>query len=209
MGFARDLFIEDIDPAFICSICLDVLRDAVWTTPCQHVFCSECLAMWMSKSSTCPEDRTHISPSAVMHTPRFFNNIMGKLRLHCQHGCGEVITYENIIQHVSKCPAAPSTCPRCGLILPRTDLRLHLEQHSELPLPPPLPPWTVFAPGYIPPPPLLPPPGVDGHAWQNHLGVRASVSGFPPPPPPPPLPPVFVFASPSIVARHAPRNAVA
>eukprot|EP00124_Ichthyophonus_hoferi_P001154 Ihof_evm11s54 gene=Ihof_evmTU11s54 len=32
----------------ICSICSNILRDPL-VTPCEHVFCSECIQKWLTK----------------------------------------------------------------------------------------------------------------------------------------------------------------
>jgi len=42
-----------IDSKLLCSICLNPFLQPKWT-PCKHIFCSDCIELWLKKDSSCP-----------------------------------------------------------------------------------------------------------------------------------------------------------
>lgn len=59
--FIKDLdrngFVSEVNQEFICSLCLNVFKNAVITEKCRHLFCSECIQKSLSQRSECPVDR--------------------------------------------------------------------------------------------------------------------------------------------------------
>lgn len=49
---------------FICTICSEVLYDAV-KLPCGHVMCDTCIMVWIKKNHSCPLCRREIKPGQI------------------------------------------------------------------------------------------------------------------------------------------------
>lgn len=50
-GFDQNIFLDTINPDFICSICSNVVRDPQECTVCGTLFCSSCLKRWSEGKS--------------------------------------------------------------------------------------------------------------------------------------------------------------
>lgn len=51
---------EEMNSDCYCSICLDVNEKEKYTTLCKHTFHKDCLKEWLTKSTVCPDCKTHI-----------------------------------------------------------------------------------------------------------------------------------------------------
>ena len=50
-----DKNIQDIETDKICSICHENLKKNKYTkTPCNHLYCLDCITSWLSNHNTCP-----------------------------------------------------------------------------------------------------------------------------------------------------------
>ena len=46
---------DDIDKELLCSICVNVLQDAVYVGGgCEHAFCRDCIQQWLNQKPECP-----------------------------------------------------------------------------------------------------------------------------------------------------------
>ena len=95
MGFDIQRFPHTIDEEFICkrfidnrifhvvlcsgSICGGVLEDPLQAPTCEHIFCRACIEEWLSRSSTCPIDRTSIDIEQLKGVPRILKNLLNRL----------------------------------------------------------------------------------------------------------------------------------
>lgn len=61
-----------VDEELICPICSGVLQEPVHTPQCEHAFCKKCINNWLTQSTTCPIDRSPITPEQVH--PRIWSN---------------------------------------------------------------------------------------------------------------------------------------
>lgn len=63
---SRELAIEEIayDGTQLCSICREIALDPI-ITYCCHLFCKQCLATWLEKSSTCAVCRLKLAPKQM------------------------------------------------------------------------------------------------------------------------------------------------
>ena len=112
MGWNIDRFIakESIVDEFICSICTDVVESPV-QTPCQHLFCNECIRRWINEGHrTCPEDRHELTINVLKSPNRLTYQFLNKLIVRCKHysdGCRLMSTYEDmslLVEHeVNQC----------------------------------------------------------------------------------------------------------
>lgn len=85
MGFELMYFVSDICKEFICSICTMVLENPV-ETPCEHVFCSECIKGLIAVESPCPVDFVTIRLVDLRPIPRYYRNLYEKLEVRCKLG---------------------------------------------------------------------------------------------------------------------------
>ncbi|KAK2714216.1 hypothetical protein QYM36_008698 [Artemia franciscana] len=49
-----------MERSLFCPICLDELKDPLWTSECKHVFCGYCIKKWLQVKTSCPMDRNPI-----------------------------------------------------------------------------------------------------------------------------------------------------
>lgn len=82
MGYDLTRFIGEIDEEFHCSVCAMVFENPV-QTPCEHLFCNECIKLWLSNNMTCPVDRKHVSHGDLKPPGRYFRNLLAKLQIKC------------------------------------------------------------------------------------------------------------------------------
>lgn len=47
-----------------CSICQGPHRGAI-VLPCEHIFCEECVSVWLDREPTCPNCRSQVAPEAA------------------------------------------------------------------------------------------------------------------------------------------------
>lgn len=121
MGLNSELFIEKVDPEFICTICQDVFDDPVSLVECEHLFCRCCFHSIQAQADDtkqCPLCNTAIK-SEPKAPHRLVLNFWNKLKLKCEFtsgGCTAVITAEENSNHVRVCDFNPKNqaCQNCG-----------------------------------------------------------------------------------------------
>lgn len=84
MGYEIERFVDakSVDD-FKCGICLEVIENPVMITVCEHLYCRECLTDWLSKDTSCPEDRNPIEESDLTKPPRLIRNQLDRLEIRC------------------------------------------------------------------------------------------------------------------------------
>lgn len=121
-----------IDADLICHIC-HLPYDDPRSTPCDHVFCLECILQWINtNNATCPFCRQTTSPNHLMQVPRPLRNMLDKLPVKCKV-CGETgLSRGNFADHINKfcvkyevpCLLANINCSWSGQ---RDQLKKHLD----------------------------------------------------------------------------------
>ncbi|CAG5112520.1 Oidioi.mRNA.OKI2018_I69.chr2.g6728.t1.cds [Oikopleura dioica] len=116
----------------LCSICGDILDDAVELKSCQHYFCHSCIFQWDKTQKTankvCPECRTAYKFSDRQRPPRIFRKILCDLQLACPNAlCTIVTNYDNFKKHQNVCECRKEQCDFCEEVLPKKDIPQHLE----------------------------------------------------------------------------------
>lgn len=133
-----------IPPAseFVCQICYDILCDPVIVPECEHVFCSDCLTDWLSRSPTtpqrlpsaqsadensnppadlskksghCPIDRTPVGIDELRPPQRVFRNLLSALLIRCRFapaGCDLSVPICELDYHEPNCPHNPDNANR-------------------------------------------------------------------------------------------------
>ena len=98
---------EDIPADLICAICMGLPPEPV-LTPCEHLFCRECLQQALFRQRLCPVDRTEVLADQVKHLRdgSLLHRIWGGIPVKCaQHasGCawtGPIADYQS---HAESC----------------------------------------------------------------------------------------------------------
>ncbi|XP_028835911.1 E3 ubiquitin-protein ligase NRDP1 isoform X2 [Denticeps clupeoides] len=130
MGYDLERFVGYVNEGLLCSVCQCVCEDAVMS-PCEHVFCSECIRAWLSQHSSCPEDRTHLTHTHLRPLYRYMRNDLMRLQIRCvfhTHGCDVISTLESIRTHEAKCDYVLLNCTNagCEVAVCRRDLEAHM-----------------------------------------------------------------------------------
>ncbi|CAG2163935.1 unnamed protein product [Oppiella nova] len=131
MGYDCQRFTEDISEELLCSICSEVLEEAL-TTDCEHLFCRQCITEWLSVNRTCPIDRLYITSRNLKAAPRVVRNLLGKLEIRCDFatdGCQTIVALEALDKHVNDCyynPKKRIACMKgCDKWMTREELKTH------------------------------------------------------------------------------------
>ncbi|UJR07931.1 hypothetical protein I4U23_012214 [Adineta vaga] len=130
MGFDIQRFSNSIDEDFICSICGGVLQDPLQAPSCEHTFCQICIHEWLSRSETCPIDRTPLQLEQLKPIPRILRNLLNRLDIACENeGCSTRIKLENLVNHLNECEYSPKkfiSCEHgCGMMIFQDDQTNH------------------------------------------------------------------------------------
>lgn len=83
MGYELANAIGKIDEEFQCAICTEILENPV-QSPCEHIFCNECIKGWLAVDSSCPVDRIPLTITDLKSIPRYFRNMLDKLEIKCK-----------------------------------------------------------------------------------------------------------------------------
>ena len=127
----RETIVEDI----ICSICKDVVQEPV-QTPCDHVFCSECIILWLEEGRrNCPIDRQELTFEGLKPPNRVITQLINKLTIRCtnfEKGCRLLCKLEDIlhlIEHEQNGCAFSENFDASG---PKREVAALKRQNSEL-----------------------------------------------------------------------------
>ena len=103
MGFEIDRFEDkdNIEKEIVCTICTEVVNDPV-QTPCEHLFCKECITRWLTgdHGQNCPIDRQALSLNNLKPPGRMTRKLFDKLIIKCKNfseGCKLMAKYEDMV----------------------------------------------------------------------------------------------------------------
>ena len=123
MGHAVELFLNQVDEEFLCSICLSVFEKPVQVS-CGHVFCRKCIWNWLFDHESCPVDRSHVVMEDMKRIEIPLKNILDRQEMKCRfQGCNEISTLSRIESHIHCCPFNPDpqvSCLECSRKFPRS-----------------------------------------------------------------------------------------
>ena len=118
----------NINPALICIICQEPLKDPQ-VTSCDHVFCRSCITQWMRQSSrSCPTCR--LSLTSLQPANRPLRRMLDEIEVKCTK-CGQQgLKREDFDNHIKKmCPKGDVTCLAVDIMCPWTGPRKRLNRH--------------------------------------------------------------------------------
>lgn len=98
---------EDIPQDLICAICMQLPPEPV-LTPCEHLFCRDCLQQALIGHPTCPVDRTEVTVDQVRHLSdgSLLQRIWGGIPVKCAHhlsGCAWTGAIADYKSHCETC----------------------------------------------------------------------------------------------------------
>ena len=133
MGISIDNVIDKkLTHHLICSICTELVEDALILKTCDHMFCRLCICEWkrgqssVGNSPTCPECRQAFLDTDLVKPCRIILNMMGEINLTCPNdGCDKIINYNDFSLHSSQC--VKGNCESCGITLFLYDMEEHKE----------------------------------------------------------------------------------
>ena len=131
MGISLDNVIDKkLTHHLICSICTELVEDALILKTCDHMFCRECVCEWkrgqsiVGNSPTCPECRQAFLDNDLVKPSRIILNMMGEINLTCPNeGCEKIINYNDFSLHLSQC--VKLSCKSCGITIVQSDIEEH------------------------------------------------------------------------------------
>ena len=133
MGYDENQFVGLVDSVYKCSACAGVLKNPV-STPCGHVFCSDCVLAMVIEERKCPvvgcgrsldDVFVGLHPTDLPEAQRLRETI-SDMRVRCRfrsRGCDAIIRVAELAGHVIDCPRRIVTRRRhsCDNIQPVRD----------------------------------------------------------------------------------------
>ncbi|CAG0903414.1 unnamed protein product [Cyprideis torosa] len=114
--------------ALVCAICEMILHDPV-QTPCEHVFCRECMEDFIQKSKdpTCPIDREPMAKQEWQRPALYLRQMLQEMKVRCpEPKCEKVVQVDAFQGHRKACRLGKIRCEKgCGTELARKDFPNH------------------------------------------------------------------------------------
>ena len=120
-GFDPKIFLENINPDFICTICSCVVRSPNECSGCGTLYCSNCLKQWEERNrnnvSECPmrcKKQNDLRESIMKPAGKVIKNILYSLKVKCPNkDCEKIMTLEEYEEHEKKCDLPKCQNPKC------------------------------------------------------------------------------------------------
>jgi E3 ubiquitin-protein ligase NRDP1 len=123
-GYSRLRFVrlsEIESEEFTCGICLEIFKKPMVVQCCRQTYCNDCITEWLTKNEICPNDRQRLTEDGLLEPPRFVQNLISKLRIHCKFqnsGCDSIVELEKLEDHELNCGFNPNKfCDKCDFII--------------------------------------------------------------------------------------------
>jgi hypothetical protein len=93
-----------------CIICREIANEAEQCQTCSTIFCKECIRTWLIGNYLCPARCVYRSKKLNITA----SNLLSKMQLKCEHGCDEILSYEDYIKHTTyNCAYVKVKCKGC------------------------------------------------------------------------------------------------
>uniref|UniRef100_A0A0G4HBD2 RING-type domain-containing protein n=1 Tax=Chromera velia CCMP2878 TaxID=1169474 RepID=A0A0G4HBD2_9ALVE len=116
----------------VCTICLRLTRShEARETPCEHVFCRECMETELDRSGKCPNCKKSISKTELKDVNRTLRGTMEKVTVKCKNhgdGCDARVKAKDLDEHLNTvCPMQEADClfEGCSEKMKRGQLAAH------------------------------------------------------------------------------------
>ena len=139
MAFFKLRFHSPVSKDTRCSLCSELMRDAVYTNCCGNYFCQECIVRLQNVKRPCPKCYENKFDVMVDKSARAMRAKINSLRVYCpmsKNGCKWIGPLESLEHHLKygeaalgngACQFLSVECPnKCGTHIPRGDVPRHL-----------------------------------------------------------------------------------
>lgn len=123
-GFDLNIFTQNVNMDFVCSICSSVVRQPKECTACGTLYCSTCLKQWQDKNknnleaSECPmrcKKTSDIRESLMKPVGKVIRNMLHNLEVKCPNkDCNKIMKLEKYEEHELTCNLPKCQNPKCG-----------------------------------------------------------------------------------------------
>jgi hypothetical protein len=126
----------NLNEVLICKICYKILINATDCVKCGNTFCYDCINELKLVGKNCPFNCEGIT---IKPTSYGINSMLSLLKFSClnkDHGCDEILSYNNVTKHDQTCKFSIVKCPNldCGLDIKRQLLEYHIRNECEFSL---------------------------------------------------------------------------
>lgn len=126
MGYDTSLFVEEPNRHFICSICLDVVKDNL-RSECDHLYCRSCIFQALDNKLECPVDRRPL-PLHQLKKDTILESVIGELKVKCKkhsQGCTYQINLDNMPAHECEYEFVKCSFRDCDASPPQNKIKDH------------------------------------------------------------------------------------
>ena len=120
-GFDTKIFLNSINPDFICTICNCVVRQPKECIVCGTLYCESCLKQWEERNrnniSECPMrcKKNDLRESIMRPIGKVIKNILYSLQVKCPNeDCNKIMSLEEYEIHEEKCGLPKCENERCN-----------------------------------------------------------------------------------------------
>ena len=103
MGINMDQVIgnEGLRENFRCQICTNLVQDAVFLRPCQHIFCGPCIRkLGENGALKCPKCATEYKALDDIQPSQIARQVLSGFMISCpREGCKDQIGYDKYQKH--------------------------------------------------------------------------------------------------------------
>ena len=136
-------FVERPPEGLVCAVCQALSHDPVQANCCGKIFCARCIEEWKTRGNSCPMCRSTEQSDPPFNVFRDRNALqrITSLVVYCPNwkdGCNKKMELSEVEKHVTSVNCfllSPVECEYkrfgCAVILPRKDIKGHLQSSVE------------------------------------------------------------------------------
>eukprot|EP00933_Yihiella_yeosuensis_P045526 TRINITY_DN40921_c0_g1_i1.p1 TRINITY_DN40921_c0_g1~~TRINITY_DN40921_c0_g1_i1.p1 ORF type:complete len:285 (-),score=24.82 TRINITY_DN40921_c0_g1_i1:527-1381(-) len=131
-GSQSTTLVEIDTDEYQCPICFEMMLGEIYQCSESHLICKTCVDK-IRNPKLCPTCRVPYGTGSPMRC-RIAEQLVAKMTLACQHGCGHKAKSAEMQTHMTSCLKRPVRCPlgQCNKVVPLSDLYQHcMSDHSD------------------------------------------------------------------------------
>ena len=124
-------FVERPPEWLVCAVCQALAHDPVQANCCGNIYCSRCIARWMTRSNSCPTCRSTQQskrPFSVFEDRRAYRDVCNLL-VHCPNTCGKKMELSAVENHLTSDNGCPDQVVECGNKCGHKERRATVKKH--------------------------------------------------------------------------------